>query len=345
MATSLGQEGVEPILVSMEDGPIVNRFRARGLRLEVMPGRDQDGRRALTDMLRSEGIRVCQSQGFCPSFAMAARQAGCATVWRLKGHVALSAEGDIELEQRLLALGSSLANVVVCPSRFLASQFDDLKHPDVRVIPNGVDLQWVDQELGGLGPLPRRGRRTVASVGNLVRSKNHEVFLEAMTILAPRYPDCDFAIFGQACEGPEYPAALEQLRRSLRLPTDTLRGAFQGSFVEAVAPLDILVFPFLHEGFANAAVEAMALGKPVVAARSGVLAEHVEDGEDGLLVAPQDPAALAEAIARLLEDPLFASRLGEAARRKAARLWDQRICAAAYAELYRELAEALCSKP
>ena len=66
-------------------------------------------------------------------------------------------------------------------------------------------------------------------------------------------------------------------------------------------------------------LEAMIVGVPLVATTVGGIPEVVEDGVTGLLVPPRDPAALAAAIARLLDDPARASALGDAARRWAAR--------------------------
>lgn len=78
---------------------------------------------------------------------------------------------------------------------------------------------------------------------------------------------------------------------------------------------DVLVMPSVaREGLPRAVVEAMAMGKPVVATTVGGLPELVENEVSGLLVPPRDPAALAAAIRRLLDDPALAHRLGAAAR-------------------------------
>ena len=71
-------------------------------------------------------------------------------------------------------------------------------------------------------------------------------------------------------------------------------------------------------------LEAMACGKPVVATRIGGVPEVVEEGKTGLLVPPGDSPALAEALLRLLRDPALRTRMGEAGRRRAERLFDQR---------------------
>ena len=82
------------------------------------------------------------------------------------------------------------------------------------------------------------------------------------------------------------------------------------------AALDVMVMPSRHEGFGIAFVEAMAMGVPVVGTRVVGSVDAVQDGTTGLLVPPDDPAALAAAILRLFDDPQLWGRLVDEARRR-----------------------------
>ena len=328
----LREQGIEPMLVANEDGPVLPHYLSLGVAVEVISARERAGRLKLAGLLRDLHIDIAQSHSFDPGFAMASRQAGCRNVWRLKGHVRLSCPDDAEQAERLLGLGSALADRIVCPSHFLARQFDEHSADKVSVIPNGVELDGIEQ--GASRPRVRSSRRLVASVGHLVPSKHHEVFLRAAARLKPAYPDCDFAIFGQPSGNPDYAEYLSDLVEGLELDPGVLRGSFRGGFVDMLEPIDVAVFPFIDEGFGNAAVEAMAVGKAVVAARSGVFPEHIDHGVDGILVEPRDPVALSAAISELLDDPVRAQSLARAARHKARTRWDQRLCARRYADLY-----------
>jgi glycosyltransferase involved in cell wall biosynthesis len=104
----------------------------------------------------------------------------------------------------------------------------------------------------------------------------------------------------------------------------------------AVAAADIVVMPSLWEAFGIVALEAMALGRPIVASAAGGLRELVRDGRDGVLVPPDDPSALAGALMRLLGDHPLRERLGASARGRAEEFAPAAI-AARFAECVREV--------
>jgi len=91
----------------------------------------------------------------------------------------------------------------------------------------------------------------------------------------------------------------------------------------AYASADVFVFPAANETFGNVALEAMASGVPVIAPRAGGVLDHVADGRTGLLFEPENPGSLVMAARWLVEDRVFARRLGAAARVLArTRTWD-----------------------
>jgi glycosyltransferase involved in cell wall biosynthesis len=98
--------------------------------------------------------------------------------------------------------------------------------------------------------------------------------------------------------------------------------------------LDLFVNPSRAESFGVAALEAAASGLPVVASRVGGLPEIVAEGETGLLVPPEDPAALAEALSGLIRSPERRRELGQAARARAVERYDWQRCARAMERLY-----------
>lgn len=120
-------------------------------------------------------------------------------------------------------------------------------------------------------------------------------------------------------DGPQL-TELEQLRATLNSREDIV---FPGQRLDAAhiaGGSDLCVVPSVcQEAFCLAALEAMAHGRPVVATRVGGIPELVQDGRTGILVAPANEQALADAIARVLDDPSAAREMGRAGRRRAER--------------------------
>jgi glycosyltransferase involved in cell wall biosynthesis len=100
---------------------------------------------------------------------------------------------------------------------------------------------------------------------------------------------------------------------------------------------DVFVLPSIQEGLSLSALEAMALGKPVVACRVGGTPEVVVDGETGLLVAPGEPRELARALEQLLAHPDEARAMGEAGKRRVREAFDLEQMVSKIEQVYRGL--------
>ncbi len=174
----------------------------------------------------------------------------------------------------------------------------------VRLIANGLDaLRFT--------PVPARpAPRRIVMVANLRAEKGHDTLLRAAPRILARHPDASVTLVGG---GPRRDA-LETLTRALGIG-DRVR--FLGECRD-VAPVlaehDLFVLPSRSEAFPNALIEAMATGLPVVATAVGGIPEVVRPGVNGLLVPPDDDAALADAVLGLMDDPARAAALGRAAR-------------------------------
>lgn len=177
------------------------------------------------------------------------------------------------------------------------------------------------------------GRPVVLTIARLSYEKGVEVLIEAAALLRRTHPTVRVVVIG---EGPQR-AALEQ--RIARLgPGDVVRLAgFTPHVWEALSAADVFCLPSHSEGLPNALLEAMAVGRPVVATRVGGVPEVVAQGIDGLLTPPGDAAAMAAAIGLLLTDRPLARRLGEAARHTIERCFSAREAARQYAALYEQL--------
>ncbi len=215
----------------------------------------------------------------------------------------------------------------------------------IEVIPCGVDPERFRpreraacrQELGlGAEPL-------VLFVGRLEPLKGVELLIDALVHL----DGVTLLVVGGDARSAGYQAELE--RRAARRGV-AARVRFVGAVPQERLPLyynaaDVCAVPSFYESFGLVALEAMACGVPVVAARVGGLSATVRDGENGFLVPWRDPAAFAERIGWLMRDPALRGRMGRAARLTAQRFtWSgvSRQLEALYVRLLRARATAAC---
>jgi glycosyltransferase involved in cell wall biosynthesis len=180
----------------------------------------------------------------------------------------------------------------------------------VSVVPVGVD-HTVFEPIDGVTPVP--GRLIVTSSSD-VPLKGLVPLLEAVAKLRTER-DVELVVIGRPRAGGRVDRAIARL--SLAPAVRCVSGITDRELATLYGEAQVAVVPSLYEGFSLPAVEAMACGVPVVATTGGALPEVVgNDGETGLLVAPNDPGALAAAIGRLLDDPGLRARLGAAGRER-----------------------------
>jgi len=159
--------------------------------------------------------------------------------------------------------------------------------------------------------------------GRLTPWKGQDDFLRAAAIVAERHPEARFLVVGDCVSSEAERASDAAYRDDLHALADRLGIAHLVRFtgyrddVPAVMnALDVFVLPSHFEPFGIVVLEAMAAARPIVATAAGGVPDIVDDGREALLVPPQAPEALAEAVARLLDDPALADRLGRAAEER-----------------------------
>lgn len=149
--------------------------------------------------------------------------------------------------------------------------------------------------------------------GRLSRLKGQHTLIQALGLLPPDLrPRVQLDIAGAGPMEQELRAMVHAAHL-----TDSVR--FVGFVTDPerfLQQLDVAVFPSLADSFCLAAVEAMSCGLPVIASAVGGLQEIVDDARSGLLVAPEDPEGLAEALTRLCRNPSLRQELGRNARRE-----------------------------
>jgi D-inositol-3-phosphate glycosyltransferase len=203
----------------------------------------------------------------------------------------------------------------------------------IRIIPCGVDLARFQpqdmtharQQLG----LPAQPTPLVLLIGRIEPLKGIDALIEATARLRQQHPalnDLHAVIVGGGSDAhPEQwndeQRRLDRLRHTFGIANAVLfvgaRPQSQLSLFHAAC--DAVTMPSHYESFGMAALEALASGRPVVATNAGGPATIINDGSNGLLIQPNNPAMLAEQLRKILLDPHFAYQLSGAARIRAER--------------------------
>ena len=341
VAHGMRERGWDAHLVVVGPGWVLDSAQAMGLPVTIVEtsGRfDLQYIRRIRALVREYNAALIHAHLFSPAVYASLIGLSSGTPVVATFHGASDAEsGSLmrDLRYRLIARQAH----VVCVSESLRTavrQVPGMRAAALSVVPNGIDIDTFARANGqaarqALGM--RDGDLLVGAVGNVREAKDFGTLLRAAALLAPD-PRINFAIIGERTE-PLY-GELLALRQALQLEDRVAFHGFRSDIPELMAAFDLLAISSSSEGFSLAAVQAMAAGRSVVATRSGGPEEIITSESDGILVPVSDPAALAGAIRRVLDDAALRERLGSAARRTAADRFSLTAMLDGYERIYRE---------
>lgn len=216
-------------------------------------------------------------------------------------------------KSRTFRLTYRLFDRVLACSQYVADDLrtrPGLKVPvqKIQVVPNAVDPERVHRAARAASPdVDTRwvqGSPVVATVANFHPIKGHATLVRAMPRIAARFPDVRFVLAG---DGP----TREEIERQVEAAGLAPRVAFAGRVPwgpALMAAADVVVVPSFSEGLPLTVLEALVLGRPVVASRAGGIPEALADGEAGWLVPAGDAAALAHAVVEAVTQAAEAHR-------------------------------------
>jgi glycosyltransferase involved in cell wall biosynthesis len=173
----------------------------------------------------------------------------------------------------------------------------------------------------------------VGHVANFRTPKGHPYLVEAAADVCRRIPEAKFLLIGELGDG-SIKSEVETLIEKFHIGEKIKLLGFRSDVHKLLNAMDMFVLPSVSEGHPLSVVEAMAAARPVVATRVGGLAEIIDDGRTGYLVAPKDPASLAERIVTLLKDRNHRQEMGQAAFKEATRRFSLKAMMKNYEELY-----------
>ncbi|MBN1439868.1 MAG: glycosyltransferase family 4 protein [Anaerolineales bacterium] len=339
LASALREDGHEVEVWLPDAGPIVTKLESAGVACELAPElrgitrNTYHRRRSLIHFLSespgrilslSRKIRAARPDVVHTNMAtlvtagLAARLSGRPHLWHVREWF-----GEFSREwvifQWLLRVCSDR---IVCISKTVADQFHPVIRKKTRIIYDGLsdsEIQAVSQarvqafkSKFGLERHP-----AVGVVGRIKwKRKGQEVFLRAASLLRNEFPQTRFLCIGSPFPGNEdHLESLQRLAAELGMNHMWIVTGDVDENLAAIAALDILVHPPCQpEPFGMVVTEAMALGKPVIGSDLGGIKEQVENNRTGLLIPPNDPPALAEAIKILLNNETLRLTMGARGR-------------------------------
>jgi glycogen(starch) synthase len=208
---------------------------------------------------------------------------------------------------------------VVAPSTSIADVVTrDWGLAGVDVIPNPLDVLAVEEAAADDPPL-EPSERSLVFIGRLERRKGLEVLGTALPAVLTAHPRVHVYLIGRD-PGEEGGALVERFHRAVRPVEDRvhLMGELpRRAALAMVARATVVVLPSLWENLASACLEALALGRPVIASRAGGFIEMIEHDRSGWLVPPADPVTLARELSARLADEEGLRRVGRGARQRA----------------------------
>jgi glycosyltransferase involved in cell wall biosynthesis len=275
-------------------------LRDAGVRHAIIPDRGALDWRVVQQVrsyMHAYDIELLQTHGYKATAAgYALRRLGSGLPWVGFYHGATNKDyKDVawqRVEQRLIRA----ADRVVVVSAHQASLFGD--HARVRVVSNAVVPELGLANGHVIPALGAASRPRIGVIGRLSHEKGVDMFLRACAVLLRREISYSAFIIGDG------PARAELVELSGRLGLDdVVRFAGHVAVPGAVYPhLDVVVLPSRSEGLPNVLLEALAADRPVVATAVGAVPEVLSEPGSGQLCPPNDPAALAEAILKALQN-------------------------------------------
>ena len=320
-------------------GDFAPALEAQGIEVTVLekkPGKNLALPGRLAKTLRARRIDVVHMHSSGPLFtgtvaAILARVPG--RVYTEHGRRWPDGARTMRIERLLLSRVGAVTAVSEASAANLR-RYLRVRAPKLRVVLNGIE----DPATIPAAPPPdlfgEAAGPTIGYIGRMEHVKGVDVLLDAMRVLADRFPSLRLLAVGDGSREDNLKRRAAELGLAGRVQFTGLRA----DAMAILRGLDALVLPSRSEGLPITLLEAFALSVPLVAARVGGVPEFVEDGVTGLLCPPEDPAALADALTRLLASPDLRRGIAARARRVFEERLDARRMVGAFEDLFERAA-------
>jgi len=322
-AGAMQERGHRVLIACAPDCRLAECARAAGLGVAGVPFRralDWRAVRSVRRLLRDERVDIVNTHSFIDGWvgAVAARLASGVKVIRTR-HLANPVSNRpltrwlyTRLTDALVTTGEALRRRLIQENR--------LDPEKIFSIPTAVDLRRFDPAIH-----PRSGLRRelgipaqaplIGTIAMLRGMKGHDVFLEAAAIARAHIPEARFLIVGDIPTASPVKAELHERADRLGIQKNVIFAGYRNDIPKVLADLDCVVLASTRsEGLPQVVVQALAMARPVVATDVGAISELIQNRITGILVAPNDPSALAEGIVFVMREPEQAAQWAQAGK-------------------------------
>lgn len=356
-----GRDDVRLSAVLLNEGQLARELRALGVDVAVFDERHHSAFRTvqrIAEFLAERKVHLVHMHRYKDTIVgtAAAKLAGVPHVVRTVHGLTETMVGWDRAKLRAFetiekAVLWSFADRVIAVSEGMAEMLTRAGHRSSSVVAvhNGVDLSRIRALRSRDGVREDLGIPAdavlIGTAGRLSPVKAQCSLLRAARRILDERPEARFVVAG---DGPRR-EELQALAETLGVARQSVFAGVRMDIYDVIASMDIFVLPSLSEGIPMALLEAMALGRPVVASAVGGIPEMIQHGTNGLLVPPADPKALADACLELTGDPDRAAAMGAAARRTVEASFSHEANGAAVLAMYRNVSRgrghALTERP
>jgi glycosyltransferase involved in cell wall biosynthesis len=180
--------------------------------------------------------------------------------------------------------------------------------------------------------------KIVGCIGNINPAKGYEYFIDSANLIKEELDNVKFIIVGAKSNTQKhYYLKLQTLVSSLKMGQNIIFTGKRDDIPQLLSTFDVFVLPSIAEGTPLAVLEAMAMEKTVAATDVGAVSEQILDGGTGIIVPPQNPKAMAEAVIYLLEHPKEGIKMGKKGRERVKEIFSLERCVEEHKRLYEKV--------
>jgi len=320
---------------------LVDGARDEELKVQIFPCKGRFDSKTIANMrdfIDKEQPNILHSHGYKSNFYAWRALSGRKIPWIITNH-GKRVGMKLSLYNRLNFFFMKKADKIVAVSKEIANEMTKKGIPALKivVIANGIDLQRFTDHRGNNDLRKSFGlngsNNIIGTIGSLTEEKGHIYLIEAARQVIDKYPECRFLIVGDGGQR----RLLEEKTSLLGLTDKVLFSGSRKDVPEILSMLDAFVLPSLKEGLPMALLEAMAARVPVIGTSVGAIPKVIEDGISGMLIPPENPDAIAEAISTILSDGNSAKEMARRGFEKVRDNFSSKTMFEKYLSVYKEL--------